>query len=124
MSHLTSLDPRAALTAAEAAFLTGRSTQTIRRAYRAGHLVARKQRGGTAVTILAGDLADWMMGETYTPTRGAEAKPTRAAPMPAPRRKSPMSTSASNPRASAAREHRRAVLAARRAAHEQSLVAA
>lgn len=63
-----------------AAAVAGRSVRTIRRAYRAGALVAYRDGNGRGVRIRYDDLRDWMMARVVvTPTR-ADGRNARLLP--------------------------------------------
>lgn len=62
------------LTVATAAELAGRSLRTIRRAYRAGALLAYRDGNGRGVRIRYGDLRRWMMATSAAAPRQGEAE--------------------------------------------------
>lgn len=67
------------LTPARAAALAGRSVRTIRRAYRAGALLAYRDGNGRGVHIRYGDLRRWMLARSAaaSPPREQEDEPDR-----------------------------------------------
>jgi hypothetical protein len=64
------------LTVAEAALIAHRSVRTLRRAYRAGRLVAHRDGNGRGVTIRHGDLLAWLTADVVRPPSAvASSKP-------------------------------------------------
>jgi len=67
------------LSPADAARVAGRSVRTIRRAYRAGSLIAYRDGNGRGVRIRRDDLRDWMMATSAVslsrPSDGMERAP-------------------------------------------------
>lgn len=56
------------ISAADAASIAGRSVRTIRRAYRAGKLLAYRDGNGHGVRIRYSDLCRWMTAHTIAPS--------------------------------------------------------
>jgi excisionase family DNA binding protein len=65
----------AVLTVAQAARVARRSVRTIRRAYRAGHLVAHRDGNGRNISIRYGDLRAWLLAAELTPAPAAPTVP-------------------------------------------------
>jgi excisionase family DNA binding protein len=63
-----SLRPDDLISAADAASIAGRSVRTIRRAYRAGKLLAYRDGNGHGVRIRYGDLRQWLTAQTIAPS--------------------------------------------------------
>lgn len=68
------------LSPAAAARVAGRSVRTIRRAYRAGSLIAYRDGNGRGVRIRRDDLRDWMMATSAVSLSRASAR-TKKAPL-------------------------------------------
>lgn len=62
------LRPDDLISAADAASIAGRSIRTIRRAYRAGKLLAYRDGNGHGVRIRYSDLRQWMTAQTIAPS--------------------------------------------------------
>ena len=65
------LRPNDLISAADAASIAGRSIRTIRRAYRAGKLLAYRDGNGHGVRIRYSDLLRWMTAQAVGPSRKA-----------------------------------------------------
>lgn len=66
------LRPDDLISAADAASIAGRSIRTIRRAYRAGKLLAYRDGNGHGVRIRYGDLRRWLTAQAVGPVAESE----------------------------------------------------
>lgn len=66
------LRPNDLISAADAASIAGRSVRTIRRAYRAGKLLAYRDGNGHGVRIRYSDLRRWMTAQAVGPVAESE----------------------------------------------------